>query len=157
MEAYPALGMGIYEDLGRWEAVLGVPETVPQADGGTTFFYWPERGIAVFTHPQYESQFQHEDREERKVTSVILPLRRSFHPSFLPLDDHVEVQFTELLDLQHVLPDLSSTHREAKSAETAQVDLVSSPLRKTIERLHLVDGEPIAIEVRDTWWLSHYD
>jgi hypothetical protein len=157
MEAYPALGIGIYEDLSRWEAVLGKPETVPQKDGGTTFFYWPDRGIAVFTHPLYERQAEHKDRGERTVTSVILPLRKSFHPSFLPVEDEVVVRFDQLMDLRRSPPDVAPSRQPTREGDADYVDLVSSPMRKTVERLHVLDGEPIAIEIRDTWWLSRYD
>lgn len=157
MESYPALGMGIYEDLSQWEAVLGEPQTVPQADGGTTFFYWPQRGIAVFTHPLYEGQFDGKEKEEWKVTSVILPLRKSFHPSFLPVEDEVVVRFDQLMDLRRSPPDVAPSRQPTREGDADYVDLVSSPMRKTVERLHVLDGEPIAIEIRDTWWLSRYD
>jgi hypothetical protein len=157
LDRYPDLGSGIYEKLSRWEEVLGEPETVPQADGGTTFFYWPERGIAVFTHPLYEGQYRGKEQEERTVTSVILPLRKSFRPGFLPVEDEVVVRFDQLLDTRRFLPDSTPSRPPTRSGDTAYVDLISSPFRKTVERLHLVDGEPIAIEIRDTWWLSRYD
>lgn len=157
LEAYPGLGTGIYEELGRWEEVLGAPSTVPQADEAETFFYWPEHGLGVFTHPLYEGQFRRRQRPERTVTSVIVPVRKSFHPEFLPVSEGVTVHFYQLLNLDRSVPSSRARSRQPRQHRPSHVDLVSSPLRKTVERLHLRDGEPVAVEIRDVWWLSHYD
>lgn len=157
LEEYPELRPGIYEELGRWEQVLGAPQTVRQPDGAHTFFYWPDHGIAVFTHPLYEGQYRSKQREARKVTSVILPLKGAFAPSFLPVEENIVIQFDRLLELPR---DSAERLRRAESPVSDpchHVDIVSSPWLKPTERLHVCDGQPVAVEVRDTWWLSHYD
>jgi hypothetical protein len=147
----------MYEELSRWEAALGAPKTVSQADEGQTFFYWPEHGIGVFTHPLYESQFRSKQQEDRRVTSVILPLQHTLQPSFLPVADDLVIRFDEVMDLQGLLPDSSTNGQKERLDGASHIDLVSSPFRKTAERLYFRNGEPIAIEIRDVWWFSHYD
>ena len=116
---------------------------------------WPDPG--AFTHPLYEGQFREKRTPERIVTSVIVPLQKSFHPDFLPVADDLTIHFDKLLDLEPVLPPSTLVRHQSSQDGGAGVDLVSSPLRRTVERLHLEDGQPIAIEIRDVWWLSHYD
>jgi hypothetical protein len=152
------LGEGIYETLGRWESVLGEAETVTQADGGHTFFYWPESGVGVFTHPLYEGQFRRTPLPNRRVTSVVLPLQEDLHLQFLPIAGEQAIHFDRLLNLQHVASRIQEVSRvDIHPDGLCYIDLVASPLRKTVERLHYQDGEASAIEIRDDWWLSHYD
>jgi hypothetical protein len=91
------------------------------------------------------------------VTSVIVPLRSSFHPSFLRVAENVTIHFDRLLELRRPREGMSAHGTSEAIEKNSHRDLVSSPLRKTVERLHLVAGEPVAIEVRDDWWWSHYD
>ena len=158
VERYPGLGSGIYEDLATWEAALGQPHTVYQSDGGQTFFYWPERGVAVFTHPQYEGQYRRRPLLRREVTSVIIPLRQSFHPYFLPVPKGTTIRFDHLLDLDSASWRSVPSRDDGRPSGPWHQDIVrASLLRKTIERVHFEGREPVAIEVRDAWWFSHYD
>jgi hypothetical protein len=157
LTSYPGLETGIYQDLGTWEEVLGPSRTVKQADGGTTIFYWPEEGVVVFTHPLYQGQYRRKPARERKVTSVIIPLRRSIRPDSLPVAEGVSLELDTLLDLGDYPRRLADLTPEVAAPDRAFVDLVSGPFRKTTERVHFRGTEPTSVEIRDTWWLSHYD
>lgn len=155
LDAHAGLGSGVYEEMGRWERVLGRAETVLQTDGGETFFYWPADGVAAFTHPHYEGQHRSRRRHELRVTSVIVPLQESIQLHFLPIAEDEVIRFNRLLDLEG--PAFSVLRSGVSPGPAGSVDLVASPTRRTVERLHFVDGEPVAVEVRDSWWWSHYD
>jgi len=157
LASHPGLETGIYQDLGTWEEVLGPAKTVQQADGGTTLFYWPDEGIAVFTHPLYEGQYRGKPDRKRKVTSVIIPLRRSIRPEFLPIGEGVWLQFDRLVDLGDYPSRLADLAPEVAASDPAFVDLVSGPFRRTTERAQFRGSEPTLVEIRDTWLLSHYD
>lgn len=157
LAGHPGLETGIYQDLGTWEELLGPPKTVQQKDGGTTLFYWPEEGIAVFAHPLYEGQYRSKPARKRKVTSVIIPLRKSIRPGLLPIGEDIWLQFDRLLDLGDYASRLADLAPQVAAPGPAFVDLVSGPLRKTTERVHFRGTEPTILEIRDTWWLSHYD
>jgi len=157
LASHPGLETGIYEDLGTWEEVLGPSRTIEQADGGTTIHCWPEKGIAVFTHPLYEGQYRGTPERKRKVTSIIIPLRRSIRPDFLPIGEGVSLELDRLLDLGDYPSHLADLAPQIASSDPAFVDLVSGPFRRTTERARFRGSEPTLIEVRDTWWLSHYD
>lgn len=153
---YPALGDGIHEKLGLWKEVLGEPRTVPQLDNGPAFFYWPEHGIAVFTHPLYQGQYRRKGVDDRRVTSIILPVRRSLQPTFLPIAEDAFIHFDRLLQVEASLKALP-LREKWPSRVGSQIDFRSSRLAKTVERVHFRDSTPVAVEIRDVWWLSHYD
>lgn len=156
LQEFPDLEAGIYEELRLWKTVLGEPRTVPQLDNGPTFFYWPEHGIAVFTHPLYQGQYRRKGVDDRKVTSVILPLRSSLQPAFLPIAEDVSIHFDRLLQVEASLK-APPTREDEASQGGSHIDLPSSRLSKTLERVHFWDSTLVALEIRDVWWLSHYD
>ena len=71
---YYAQDLTLLTEIEQWERIFGNPKTLEQRDGGNTFFYWPEQGIAVFTHPLFEGQYRRKERKDWKVTSIIIPL-----------------------------------------------------------------------------------
>lgn len=91
----PALALGT--DLMVWKQAFGDPQTVTQKDGGNTFFFWPEHGIAVFCHPLFRSQFKYVPQDRWTVTSILLPLQTNISPHIPPVDPAVRINFSRLL------------------------------------------------------------
>jgi hypothetical protein len=92
---FPDLGPG--SALRAWTNALGSPATVPQRDEGTTFFYWPQHGIAVFCHPHFMGQYRQRMPSDWVVTSVFIPVRLSVKPTLPPTDDARLIVFSKLL------------------------------------------------------------
>ena len=90
--------------LRLWTNSLERAWTVRQEDGGNTFFYWPGRGIGVFCHPLYRSQYNSKNQSDWTVTSVFIPLQTNLHPRIPPVKPETRVAFTKLLfDRQEVI------------------------------------------------------
>lgn len=165
---HPGIGPGLYAPLSTWSETLGSPEWVDQLDGGHTYFYWPQHGIAVFTHPQFSGQYSRRDESARIVTSVIFPLRNEITPAVPPMDRGKVVRFEHLVPLrlggklisQLTMEDLRSVGIAPASSSkqgTGQIAPISI-LERASMLLHTSEaGEPAELEIRDTWWLSHYD
>jgi len=81
----------------EWTSALGTPSTVPQRDSANTFFYWPEKGVAVFCHPLYLGQFKSRNRQNWTVTSILIPVRRIVRPSIPPVDSLQLIEFSHLI------------------------------------------------------------
>jgi hypothetical protein len=84
-----------------WTNALGQPSTVTQSDGGNTFFYWQDRGIAVFCHPLYQGQYDRRKRPDWIVTSIFVPLQTNLHPRIPPVHYDTRITFTRLLFNRH--------------------------------------------------------
>ncbi len=87
----------IASKLRDWKRALGEPSVVEQKDLATTFFYWPESGVAVFCHPHYLGQYRYEDPEDWVVTRILLPLRNSIPPLVPSAVPDLQIRFTRLL------------------------------------------------------------
>ena len=161
-------GLGLLSPLGLWEARLGPAKTIPQEDGGNTYFYWPEHGIAVFAHPHYHGQYARQPREEWRVTSIAIPLEIHLHPHVPPVAETVQVHFERLLDLDIDGRPLRGMGRaEIASHYWAQQDeyggscvLTAFPIRAlsaTLTRLFFRDGQIQEIEIRENRLFAWYD
>jgi hypothetical protein len=153
---YPGLQGGIYQKLSVWEKVLGEPLTVPQKDGGHTYFYWPEAGIAAFAHPLFRGQYARRSENDRIVTSVIIPVERKVHPTVPPVDDSLIVEFARL---SVAIREVSSFRLTVgtRSAQVVEERGLCGPFSKTETLFHYVDGRLSEIEMRDHWIFSRYD
>jgi hypothetical protein len=83
--------------LGEWMKHLGHPAIIEQKDEGNTFFYWPDRGIAVFCHPLFRKQYEHKKREDWVVTTILVPLTNTVHPRLPPVENNARIRFSKLL------------------------------------------------------------
>lgn len=83
--------------LANWTNVLGSPSVVMQEDGGNTFFYWPNQGVAVFCHPLYRGQYTRREQPNWVVTSILIPLETNVHPRIPPVKLDTQIVFTKLL------------------------------------------------------------
>jgi hypothetical protein len=162
-----ALGYGLYSPVERWEVALGAAMTVTQADGADTYLYWPDVGIAVFTHPHFEMQHL-KPRSERKVTSIVLALRESIQPFPAPAPESQRVHFNRTAAITvdgTSISSLTLARWKQFLGEPERVDgkVVLFKHRRflvlpdTATHLYLEDGVPVAVEVREDRALSHYD
>jgi hypothetical protein len=83
--------------LGEWTNQLGNPAVIEQKDKGNTFFYWPDRGVAVFCHPLFHKQYEHKNREDWAVTAILVPLTNVVHPRIPPVERDARIAFSKLL------------------------------------------------------------
>jgi hypothetical protein len=93
---YYAQDLTLLTEIEQWERIFGNPKTLEQRDGGNTFFYWPEQGIAVFTHPLFEGQYRRKERKDWKVTSIIIPLTKTIKSDFLSLNRDQFIYFQNI-------------------------------------------------------------
>lgn len=161
---FPLLSSGVYVELGVWVDALGEPSTVAQLDGGETYFYWPRHGVAAFTHPLFEGQYARKARNERLVTSVILPLRSQYRPAVVAVSPETRAIFdrpTSVLFRRRPLPEwgaeeLSRALLPRPRAESrGRLGRLTSKIEILLHRDPT--GEPTEIEIRDVWLFSHYD
>ena len=129
--------------LEDWKKELGEPETVKQLDNGKTFFYWPQKGIAIFTHPQYEAQYEKLRENKRKVTSVIIPLNKEIKP-IVPVEEGTFAKFENILNL-------NTEKREVKQNKEKFIELRSSNYSVSLRMYENF------IEVREDNFFSWYD
>lgn len=166
---YPELGEVLLVEFSTWEAQLGPARTVAQLDEGHTYFYWPEAGIAVFTHPLYGGQYARRPLHERKVTSVLIPFQRTLAPRVPPVAADTRVQFQRLLDFPIgnkplaalTLDDLlritpGRVHR--RSAVIIDIRPCCLPMRPCITtRIHLQNGGVSEVELWHEGSIFSYD
>lgn len=79
-------------------AQLGEPCCLSQADGGNTFFYWPNHGIGVFCHPLYRGQFRNVPRDMWIITSLWIPAKKDVHQRIVRQLNDTTLHFERLLD-----------------------------------------------------------
>lgn len=160
-------GLGLLTRLEEWETHFGPAETVEQADGGETFFFWPEHGISVFTHPHYEGQARNRSRGDLRVTSIIVPIQRTLHPQVPPVREGILVEYEKLLDLEiqgRSLLDWTAEDSVAGGARggTGGEFLELQPglcqiLSGIRVRVYLAEDRPSELEIREARVFSWYD
>lgn len=153
-----------------WIEHLGEPLTVPQLDDGTTIYYWPSRGIAVFTHPHYQDQYRRIDRLERQVTFIMLPLQQKIHPPLGITAPEVTLNYETLLNVQlqgqslHKIPmaQVMQQYLFSCSLGPDTIGLGNLPLLTCLDpiaTLHLQQGriEQITFNGFRIWYFLAYD
>lgn len=162
-------GLHLLSRLGAWEAALGPPEVVEQAGGVHTFFYWPDRGVAVGCHPHFEGQATAKDTPDWRVTSIFLALRRDAECPIPPASVATTLRFWHttgvVVDGRPIagmsVEDFRSLFLFEQSVSSNEVDLSNFPvpvLGYTRTTLYLVAGQPALVEVAENNLLfSHYD
>lgn len=158
-------GLKILSEIYIWEKNFGNPKTLEQRDGGNTFFYWPEQGIAVFTHPLFEGQYRRKERKDWKVTSIIIPLTKTIKSNFLSLNRDQLIYFQNINDIKIndrflTTYDLISLKRLYLFSfnNNGFIELTNIPFLSPIQiRVYLEKDKPVMIEIRENNVFSWYD
>jgi hypothetical protein len=158
--------LGLETELKEWIRSFGSPHTVDQIDGENTYFYWPDRGFAVFTHPHFAAQHRKLSRESWKVTSIIVPLKYDILP--LVESRFGKIRFNKLLSLlidHHQLTSSSYRYllnefKYSRAISSEKIDLSNSffqlfPSHRS--RIYVKSGEIEQIEIRDMNIFVRYD
>ena len=151
-----------------WEKNFGSPKTIDQRDGGNTFLYWAEQGIAVFAHPLYEGQYRRKNPKHWKVTSIIIPLKKTISSDFLSLNSGQLIHFENFSDIKvngyflttYDLPKLKRLYLFSFKNENKNdfIELANIPFLSPIQiRVYLENNEPAIIEIRENNFFSWYD
>lgn len=162
---YHKKGLKMLSEIQMWEKTFGSPKTLEQRDGGNTFFYWPEQGIAVFTHPLFEGQYRRKERKDWKVTSIIIPLTKNIKSNFLSLNRDQLIYFQningiKIYDRFLATYDLISLKRLYLFSfnNNGFIELTNIPFLSPIQiRLYLEKDKPVMIEIRENNVFSWYD
>lgn len=163
---YHGKGVKILSEIQMWEKNYGNPKTITQKDGGKTFFYWPEQGIAVFTHPLYEGQYRRKEPKHWKATSIIIPLTKTIRSEFLSLNSGQLIYFENLSVLKvnghflttYDLPKLKRLYLFSFKNKNGFIELANIPfLSPVLIRVYLEKNEPTKIEIRENNIFSWYD
>lgn len=155
--------------LSTWGRTFGVPATIPQADGGTTFFYWPDSGIGAFAHPLYEAQHRRREQPDYTITSVVVPLRKTVRPIVAPAGETRFISFTRLMLLDvggRPAGSLTASDWAGFGAEIVPPPGSRAGKRRAraaigpsvLLQVHLSEGgEPELLEIRENSLFSRYD
>jgi hypothetical protein len=163
---YHENGLKMLSEIQMWEKNFGNPKTLEQRDGGNTFFYWSEQGVAVFTHPLYEGQYRRKERKDWKVTSIIIPLTKTIRSDFLSLNSGQLIYFENLSDIKvngfflstYDLPKLKRLYLFSFKTKDGYIELVNIPfLSPILIRIYLENNKPAKIEIRENNIFSWYD
>lgn len=163
---YHKKGLKMLSEIQLWEKNFGSPKTIDQSDGGNTFFYWPEQGIAAFTHPLYEGQYRRKERKDWKVTSIIIPLTKTIRSDFLSLNSGELIYFENLSDIKvngyflttYDLPKLKRLYLFSFITKDGYIELANIPfLSPILIRVYLENNEPVKIEIRENNIFLWYD
>lgn len=160
-------GLWLLTDLGTWTKNLGAPEVIDQVDGVHTFFYWPRKGVAVFTHPHYHAQYRSVPQKNWKVTSILVPIKHEVVP-IVRTHSGKSIKFDKLVSLEcdgYVVsplsyPDIQRSYRFCSKRMPGVIDITNSlvPLYpKERSRVYVTDGELTQIEFRIIDPFASYD
>ncbi|MCL6592213.1 MAG: hypothetical protein K6U80_19985 [Firmicutes bacterium] len=166
-QEYSKSGLNILTPLEIWEKQFGSASVIPQKDGGHTYFYWPKKGIAVFTHPHYEAQYRRKERSKRKVTSIIIPLKKTIKPRIVPVEDDLIISFDQLTNLEinghritnMSLSEIKNLYRFTKKSDNF-IEMSNFPiisLAPILTTVYIDNNEPTQIEIEINRLFDWYD
>ncbi len=84
-------------DFRTWTNTLGIPDEVDQIDSAHTFFYWPNKGIAIFCHPLYNGQYKNKPKEAWNATSIFVVANTNEFPDIRPVKSASEIRFQNVV------------------------------------------------------------
>ena len=143
------------QKLSKWILYLGKPITVSQIDKAKTLFYWPEKGIGVFTHPLYHGQSRYFCETNRIVTSFFIITQTNAPALSPPAITNTFIKFTineNLVSncLNSIYKHLSKNDVSENKNDYKKINITpffSHFFNKNII-LHIKDGKIVFIEVQ---------
>jgi hypothetical protein len=168
LDSRPSAAPRVLDPLSSWEAAYGEAATVQEADGGHTFFFWPDRGFGVLTHPDYRGQHETKPSAEWAVTSVVIPLQLVIASRMPLMAAGARAHFTSLLPLkvdgrpltEMDVGQLRNLYRSSWMVGEDCLELSSCPVPSLgccVTRVYLSQGRPEMIELRHQSLLHRYE